>query len=178
MNLTMCNHRRSAGFTMLEVMIAIVILAFGLLGIAGLQAFALKNTHSASLRLTATELAHDMIDRMKSNYVGVSAGEYDKPAVASYATAGVDCDKTPCTVVQVGEHDRGQWQARVAGSLPGGVGIVCLDSTPVDGPSAAQPECDGLGEVMYVVKIWWTDDRTTRTTAVPPPQLFWTAFNP
>ena len=162
---------------MLEVMISIVILAFGLLGIAGLQAFALKNTHSASMRLTATELAHDMIDRMKSNYVGVSAGEYDKRTVASYAAASVDCDKTPCTVVQVGEHDRGQWQARINAALPGGVGIVCLDSTPVDGLNPAAPACDGLGEVMYVVKIWWNDDRTTRS-AVAQPQLFWTAFNP
>src|ERR1700704_1087533 len=57
------------GFTMLEVLISIVVIAFGLLGIAGLQAYAIKNNHSAALRSTATSLANDMIDRMKANYI-------------------------------------------------------------------------------------------------------------
>ena len=53
----MIYRQKSGGFTMLEVLISIVIIAFGLLGVAGLQAFALKNNNSASLRTTATILA-------------------------------------------------------------------------------------------------------------------------
>ncbi len=75
-------HARCAGFTMLEVLIAIVVIAFGLLGIAGLQAFAVKNNHGASLRVTATTLASDMIDRIKSNYTAVTNGDYNKPSTA------------------------------------------------------------------------------------------------
>ena len=173
----MPNRRKTAGFTMLEVMISIVILAFGLLGIAGLQAFALKNTHSASMRLTATELANDMIDRMKSNYIGVSGDAYNKPDVSAYKVGSVDCSSTACTPADVAQYDLRQWQLRIAGALPGGIGIVCLDSTPVDGDNAGKPECDGNGSVAYAVKIWWNDDRTTRSL-VANPQLFWTAFNP
>jgi type IV pilus assembly protein PilV len=58
---------RSTGFTMLEVLIAIVILAFGLLGVAGLQAYAVANNQSAALRVAAAGLATDMVDRMKLN---------------------------------------------------------------------------------------------------------------
>jgi len=173
----MTHRRNNAGFTMLEVMISIVILAFGLLGIAGLQAFALKNTHSASMRLTATELANDMIDRMKSNHLGVSGDAYNRPDAAAYKAGSVDCAVTSCTPADVAQYDLRQWQLRVNGSLPGGVGVVCLDSTPVDGNDATAPACDGNGAVAYAVKIWWNDDRTTRG-AVPLPQLFWTGFNP
>lgn len=162
---------------MLEVMISIVILAFGLLGIAGLQAFSLKNTHSASMRLTATELANDMIDRMKTNHTGVGEDAYNKPDLNSYGAGTVDCNSSVCTPQDVAQFDLGQWQARVAGALPGGAGIVCVDSTPIDGLSAADAKCDNAGSVMYVVKIWWNDDRTTRGFK-PEPQLFWTAFNP
>ena len=172
----MNNLRKSVGFTMLEVMISIVIIAFGLLGVAGLQAFALKNTQSANFRLTATTLANDIIDRMKSNYAGVSSGSYNRPNSGDYE-ASVNCNGAPCSAALLGDFDRAEWARRVRQALPGGVGIVCLDSTPNDGANAGVPACDGNGDVMYVVKIWWNDDRTSRAGAVPL-QLFWTAFNP
>jgi type IV pilus assembly protein PilV len=177
--------RRAAGFTMLEILISIVIIAFGLLGIAGLQAYALKHNHSASLRLTATTLAADMIDRMKANPAGVfgnlstAEGQYNKPEPADYTTQVAGCTEAggACTPADLAQNDRFEWQTRVALLLPGGVGIVCRDSTPTDGePNGAG--CDNLGDVNYVIKIWWTDHRTTRAGANPERQLFWTSFNP
>lgn len=177
--------RKSAGFTMLEVLISIVIIAFGLLGVAGLQAFALKNNHSASLRLTATALAADMIDRMRANHEGVSLLEYHKPSTADYGTAVPSCLSPggACSASQLAMHDRFEWQTRIAAALPNGVGIVCLDTLPNDGTSAAAPGCEGPGtgfaggSATWVVKIWWTDDRGAGA-ALARPQLFWTAFNP
>jgi type IV pilus assembly protein PilV len=167
-----------SGFTMLEIMISIVILAFGLLGIAGLQAFALKNTQSASLRLTATTLANDMIDRVRSNWQGIESGAYNKPNSGDYGnTSGCTAPQATCTAGQVAQNDLFEWQLRVGTALPNGAAIICRDSTPGDGTSAGVPDCDDLGEVGYVVKIWWSDDRTSRAAAVPQ-QLFWTAFNP
>ncbi|HYC48331.1 MAG TPA: type IV pilus modification protein PilV [Thermoanaerobaculia bacterium] len=176
---------RTAGFTMLEILISIVIIAFGLLGIAGLQAYALKHNHSASLRLTATALAADMIDRMKANPAGVGGGgttlegQYNKSDTADYASAVPSCtDPTgSCTPTELAANDRFEWQTRVSELLPGGVGVVCRDSTPTDGEPTAT-ECDNIGEVAYVIKIWWTDHRTTRAGANPERQLFWTSFNP
>lgn len=167
-----------AGFTMLEVLISIVVIAFGLLGIAGLQAFAIKNNQSASLRLTASTLANDMVDRMKTNYVGVSNGDYNKPSTTDYGTAVASC-LTPsgCTPQQLAQNDLNEWSVKVAAVLPNGRGIVCLDSTPNDGVDATAPACDNTGVTIYTVKIWWLDDRTATGNPARPQRFSW-PFNP
>ena len=58
---------KQAGFSLLEILIAIFILAIGLLGLAALQTTSLKNNHSALYRTTATVLAYDIIERMRLN---------------------------------------------------------------------------------------------------------------
>ncbi|HKA44856.1 MAG TPA: type IV pilus modification protein PilV, partial [Burkholderiales bacterium] len=118
----------AAGFTLLEVLIAIVVVAFGLLGLAGLQAFALKNNTSAAQRITATNLATDIIDRMRANYVGVVNGGYDQPS-GGYNTQVTSCSGTGCNPNELAQNDLYEWSRRVSAALPGGVGIVCLDST-------------------------------------------------
>jgi type IV pilus assembly protein PilV len=61
------NKINQVGFTLLEVMIAVFVLAVGLLGLASLQMLSLKNNHSAQYRTTATIIAYDVIDRMRLN---------------------------------------------------------------------------------------------------------------
>ena len=56
-----------SGFTLIEVLISMLILAVGLLGLAGLQATGLRNNLSAYNRSQATQLAYDMADRMRAN---------------------------------------------------------------------------------------------------------------
>jgi len=58
---------KQTGFSLLEILISIVILAIGLLGLAALQTTSLKNNHSAQYRTTATVSAYDIIDRMRLN---------------------------------------------------------------------------------------------------------------
>ena len=170
----------SSGFTMLEVMIAIVVVSFGLLGLAGLQVFALKNNQSASLRSAASVLASDIVDRMKANFQGVINGQYDRPSTADYTTGVAGCNATAgCTTNELAANDRFEWAQRVAASFPGGVGIVCLDSTPDTpaNPTPAAPGCDGTGATVYVVKIWWVDDRTQGNVAGNLKYVY-TSFNP
>ena len=59
---------KNTGFTLIEVLIAMIILAVGLLGLAGLQATSLRNNQSAYNRSVATQLAYDIADRMRANY--------------------------------------------------------------------------------------------------------------
>ena len=187
-NMNTISHRRiSRGFTLLEVLIAIVVVAFGLLGLAGLQVFALKNNQSASMRVTATNLTTDIIDRMKANYIGVINNEYNKPATTAYNTTEATCATTGCLPVQLARNDLREWQQRVSDTLPGGIGIVCLDQTPhTDAPPAPNAawtppptDCDGLGGTAYVVKIYWYDDRTQMNAANPTTRKYmYTAFNP
>ncbi len=163
---------------MLEVLIAIVVIAFGLLGVAGLQVVALKNNQSASYRLIATTLANDMIDRIKTNAVGLVAGEYDKPDTNAYTTQVADCLLAAgCSPQELAQNDRYEWALMVAAALPGGRAIVCLDSTPDDGLNATAPQCDGAGTTLYAVKIWWSDERNQAADPNTPLRFSWT-FNP
>jgi type IV pilus assembly protein PilV len=70
--------KRQSGSTLLEVLVAVVILAFGLLGLAGLQATSVKSNHSAYLRSQASLLAYDMADRMRATRSAAEAGRYDQ----------------------------------------------------------------------------------------------------
>ncbi len=171
--------RRSAGFTLLEVLIAIVVVAFGLLGLAGLQVFALKNNQSASLRVAATNLTTDIIDRMKANYLGVINDNYNRPLTADYNTTVANCATTGCTYSELAANDLREWKERVAAALPGGIGIVCLDRNPADNSLPTAADCDGEGATGYAVKIWWYDDRTQSNKAAPATRKYmYTAFNP
>ncbi len=68
--------RRDHGFGMLEVLVAVLVLSVGLLGLAGLQASSVRNTHSAYLRSQASILAYDMLDRMRANAAAIESGAY------------------------------------------------------------------------------------------------------
>ena len=167
----------SRGFTLIEVLIAIFVLAIGLLGVAGMQAFAVKNTQSANFRLVASMLATDITDRMRSNYEGVINGYYNKPLVADYNSPMAACATSAgCTPEQLAQNDLAEWAARVAAALPNGVGVVCVDSTPADGTTSASAACNNVGSAVYVVKIWWLDDRSAAANGTP--QRFSTPFNP
>ena len=161
---------------MLEVLISIVVLAFGMLGVAGLQAFALKNGQGASLRSVATVLATDIIDRIRVNPEGVISGAYANasgPGTATQFSAcltGAGCGG-PTNLAQ---NDLFEWKASVAAALPKGEATVCIDSSPNDGTSPASHGCDGIGP--YVIKIWWLDDRNAKAATTPLLKLFSTEF--
>lgn len=159
---------KNTGFTLIEVLIAMLVLAVGLLGLAGLQATSIGNNQSAYNRSQATQLAYDLADRMRANVAGVVIYTAILP---SAATAKANClTTTGCLPADMAENDLYQWNCAIAGgcelstpsiaaTLPTGQGIVCLDSTPDDDSSAAAPNCDGAGNT-YAIKIWWDDDRS------------------
>lgn len=152
---------RSKGFTLIEVLIAVLVLSIGLLGLAALQTSGLGMNHSAYLRTQATILAADMADRMRANRAGIGSSAYDNPS----ATAHSGCaDTGGCTSTQLAENDMAQWQADLAARLPGGEGVVCEDSDPLDGTSPAAAACAG-GTGTYAIKIWWRDDRNNVSNA-------------
>ena len=68
---------KNTGFTLIEVLIAMIVLAVGLLGLAGLQATSLRNNQSAYNRIKATQLAYDIADRMRANYTEAKKSKGD-----------------------------------------------------------------------------------------------------
>jgi len=74
MKVTSC---RNAGFSMIEVLVAVLILAIGLLGVAAMQTNALKSNQSAFQRSQATMLAYYMMDAMRANRSAAILGSYN-----------------------------------------------------------------------------------------------------
>jgi type IV pilus modification protein PilV len=68
---------RSAGFTLLEVLVAVLVLAIGLLGLARLQMTVMKSNQSAYLRSQASLLAYDISERMRANRTAALGGSCD-----------------------------------------------------------------------------------------------------
>lgn len=66
---------KSAGFTMIEVLVALIILAIGLLGVAGMQALSLKQTSNSNIRSLVTMHAYDLSERMRSESNDVTVFE-------------------------------------------------------------------------------------------------------
>ena len=171
--------RFNSGFTMLEVLVAMVVLSVGLLSLAGLQVISLRTNHSSYLRTQATIQSYDIMDRMRVNPDRVKAGDYDKPTQeGSAGTENTACETSAgCAITDVAPHDLFRWNKAIADVLPDGEGIVCIDRTPDDGIPTA-PDCDSAGSTdpataIYAIKIWWTDDR-----AATEKQLFTTSFRP
>lgn len=131
-----------------------LVLSFGLLGMAGVQSVSLRNNQAAFYRTQATTLTADMIERMRANKTGVANDDYDDATGAATAACFTVAG---CTSGQMAAQDVLDWEAMVTAALPGGDAVVCLDSTGDDGTTGAQA-CDGSGNV-YAIKIWWDDNR-------------------
>ena len=119
--------KRMSGFSLVEVLVAVLILAVGLTGLAGLQIAGIRNNQTAYHRSVATQLAYDMADRIRSNQVGMVGGLYNK---GTEGTSGSSCESGSCTPEQLAAYDLKRWNDELAAKLPGGVGVVCKDSTP------------------------------------------------
>lgn len=156
---TMPNSNRirtgQRGFTMIELLIAVLVLSIGLLGLAALQAQALRNNQSSYHRTQATILAYDMIDRARANREGLDNGNYHLPA----NTQVNGCTSTPgCSAAQMSTNDMFEWNQLLGQHLPGGEGVVCRDGTPDDGNDAANHGCDNAANANHVIKLWWDDN--------------------
>jgi len=128
---------RSSGFSLLEVLIAILIFSFGMLGLAALQGFSVKSNQSANFRTQATSLAYMIIDRMRANPAAVLQGQY----LAPYQT--VNCATPPPASPPTAAHDIAAWRQELCRQLPEGQGDIAFPGNSV------------------VVSIKWTDSRWT-----------------
>lgn len=172
------------GFTLIEVLVALIIVSIGLLGLAGLQSTSLKLTQGSYFRSLASQRADEISERIRTNYKGFEdAAYYGIWGTPSALPANMGCNQvfpggtqTPpasgCTTGNMAKDDAFIWQKNNTILLPSGFGVVCLDSTPEDGTPTA-PACSGDGS-RVVVKIWWDESRAGGSAT----QRFVTIFQP
>ena len=140
--------RRTRGFTLVEAMVALVVLGVGMLGIAGLYVTTLRSSGGAIYRMQAVNLATDMADRIRANRganVAYNAAAADNNC---YGVGAVDC--APAAMAA---NDLFVWQAQVAATLPSGNGVVGV----VPGAAATDP-------FTYTITITWLGSGETAAT--------------
>ena len=109
--------RKEAGVSLVEVLVAIVVLSIGLLGLAGLQASGLRVGQSSIYRGQAAQLAYDVIERMRVNVA--NAGDYVLALGDAAPTGTARADR-----------DLQDWRLRLR-ALPGGTGSVAVNGAAV-----------------------------------------------
>lgn len=128
---------RSGGFSLIEVLIALVIMSVGMLGIAGLYVHSMQAGRTSIFRHQAVTLAGDIADRIRAN----------PGAGADYLVAGVDngcvAGGVDCTPTQMAQNDIFLWDQQAANSLPGGAINVAFNN--------------GVTPNVYTVTITWNE---------------------
>ncbi|MEN9756757.1 MAG: hypothetical protein RL755_944 [Pseudomonadota bacterium] len=128
------HSHRNKGFTLIEVLISMIILAIGLLGLASLQIIALRESQDAYTMQQAILLTTDMQARMRSN----SGIDW---LTISPNTSNVCTKTSPCTKAQLASNDYGEWTRNAKQSLPANATVEiqlsssinkapCVSSTP------------------------------------------------
>lgn len=112
---------KQSGFTLLEVLVAMLVLTIGLLGLAGLMASSMRNNLSASQRTQATWMAYDIIDRMRANRTSAIAGTYDTNWGAAACTVAA-----PTGTVEA--QDIAAWKSQLGCVLPTGDGSIVTNA--------------------------------------------------
>ena len=142
------------GFSLVEVLIALIILSVGMLGIAGLYVQSMQAGRTSMFRHNAVTLAGDIADRIRANPSPLAVPAYT-------ATAGADngCvnDDINCSPAQMAANDVDLWQEQAEASLPNGTVTVAVDNSVLP-PS-------------YEIKVGWDEPGESPTFTIVVPVL-------
>lgn len=140
---------RERGLSMIEVMVAVLVLSLGLLGLAALQGVSLRNNQSANYRTQATNLAYEFIDtaRAYSDRNPQNLLALVQPLTTWSKSCSIGADPTyACAASDDALNcDRARWAQKLCRTMPNGRGRVALDT------STAAP--------TITVSLCWSDDR-------------------
>lgn len=171
--------KRTSGFTLIEILVAVLVLSLGVLGAAGMQAASLRANREARAQETGTRMATELAELIRANHLQAREKtpannpyllEFTNtaPAGAASCFTGSSCT----TNLAIAQRDVADWTQRAAALLPGVRVKVCYDTSPYS--AAGQPEwaCDDSGNTLYV-KIGWLrsaadSSRTTLDAASVP----------
>lgn len=128
--------RRQGGASLIEVLVAILLLSVGMLAMVGINAAALRYTKVSQFRTTASDIAATFAESVRANVTGAMAGGYTFAAPENApANPGFDCGAGPaCTAAQVAQLDMYLIRQQAANSLNGGDIITAFTPDP-DAPT-------------------------------------------
>lgn len=140
------------GFSMLEILITLVIVATALLGTAGLQIYAMRVNKGSQFRTQAIFLASSIAERMEANKAGAVAGNYVASSAAP-ATIGTNCETAACDSTNLARYDLSQWEAAITDPL-----------FPLPGASWSITQTTAGNPSTYSILISWTDRSSDKSS--------------
>ncbi len=151
----------SAGFSLVEVMLAILVIGVAGLGAAALSLSALRESSESNSRAVAVELASDLMERIKSNPTQLASVYIPGASSAvTETTGGFDgaCFAAGCTPAARAQHDLREWAMQVRKRLPNSAAVLCRTASPSLGQPGA-PLCDAspTSNNPLVLKFWWDE---------------------
>ena len=156
--------RKTAGFSMIEVLVAVLVMGIGVLGITGLQMISLQNNRGALLRSEAVMLAYDMLDRIRANPAGTPAGAaYNGVSLGGGPPGSSDCNAANCTSAQMVAFDQRVWKCVLGSYLEDGSCVTFQDAGVVPAPDEQPglPNGDGSvavdGNGIITITVQWDD---------------------
>ncbi|MDX1461356.1 MAG: type IV pilus modification protein PilV [Xanthomonadales bacterium] len=117
------------GFSLLEVLIAVLILAIGVIGIAALQMTTSMYQESSMYRGQVAMLSREIIERMQLNVDAAKGGAYNISTLPTGLTTNCKSATANCSTGDMVSHDLREWSARVADVLPGGDASIATDTS-------------------------------------------------
>lgn len=144
------------GFSMIEILVTLVIIATALLGTAGLQLYAMRVNQGGQFRTQAVILAADIAERMEANKPAALNGSYTLGNTTAATTLSNVCLVRVCDSAALASFDLNQWGNAIAGL-----------AAPLPQPSWQinfTPANPGAGLLSsYDIIIRWTDRSTDKT---------------
>jgi type IV pilus assembly protein PilV len=142
---------RLSGFSLVEVLVALLVLSVGLLGVGKLVLFTARANDSAYMRSQATALAYTILDSMRANRQTALTGAY-AVALGAYANPGVSCNTvaSACSGTTGAQYDLYQWKSRLLVAL-GSTGDGQIVTASVPDPTT------GATNVTATIQVQWND---------------------
>ena len=160
--------KHQSGISLIEVLVAVLVLSIGLLGIAGLQTSALTTNFISYQYTQAALLTASMVERMRANGSGVLAGNYSLTAGTSFTGTAptVNCASASCSAQQQANWDIALWYGQVTGNTSSlGSSVTALVSggsvgaLPSSAASITCPATVTTGSAC-VVTVYWDPGRS------------------
>ena len=159
--------KKQVGFTMIELLVAVLVMGVGVLGVTGLQLVSLQNNQAALMRAEAAQLAYDIFDRIRVNpgAGAVPGTAYDGIAIGDAPAAPNNCLANTCSVAQMTAFDVALWKCSLGAynseDVCSNIRGWAEEALPPETAQPGLPNGDGSIAVdaatrMITVTVQWT----------------------
>ena len=152
--------KMQSGFSLLEVLVSMLIIVFGLLGMAGMQLLAVNNTETARYNTMAAMFASSMAAKMQGNSAYWSSPPGAPPNLVTINGTSVingppftsaDCVAAVCNATQIAYYDLSSWGQSLLGSVNGTVAAQGLPN------GNANISCPSGSPAVCTLTIFWNE---------------------